>query len=74
MVGLRLNDARAIAINWRWPCEKLIPPTETCVSSRTVAFPSTSVAEVEAEAETAVEPPSLAGVDVPLGGRELRCH
>ena len=45
---LRRRRALAIAISWRCPCEKLLPPADTFVSSETVVFASTSVADVDA--------------------------
>lgn len=35
----------------RWPCEKLVPPADTCVSKETVVFVSMSVAEVEMDSD-----------------------
>jgi hypothetical protein len=42
MIGARRSSARARAISWRWPCEKLAPPAETVLSSVTVTRPSPS--------------------------------
>jgi len=48
IMELRLRRALAIAISWRCPCEKLVPPAETFVSNETVVFGSTSVEDVNA--------------------------
>jgi hypothetical protein len=42
MIAARRSSARARAISWRWPCEKLAPPAETVLSSVTVTRPSPS--------------------------------
>ena len=45
------NNARAIAISCLWPCEKFVPPADTCVSRVTVVLASTSVMMDDAEEE-----------------------
>ena len=49
MMDVRRRRARAKTICCLWPCEKLAPSTDTCVSSVMVILVSTSVAAMDDE-------------------------
>lgn len=72
IIELRRSNARAIAINWRWPCEKLVPPADTCVSSVMATLLSVSVPVSDAAIE-----PSGTTLFLELGlegSRDGRCE
>ena len=80
---LLLSSALAMAINWRWPWEKLVPPADTCVSKVIGALVSVSVPVGEATEEAIVPSRSTPWIDAGCesrrdvgrdGSREVRCE